>query len=241
MVEILCDLGPKFEYFPEPSKSWIIIKSWLLQKAVSEFQDTGVRITEDWKRHLGAVIGTEDYREEYMIEKINQWSAEIEVLSRIVNIDPQAVHSCFITGYKNRLSYFMRIIPKIGYLLERFDNIITNKFIPEITGGKQISAIERRLISLPPKYGGLGIPIFSEIAEHEYQNSLYITEKLRDNSIQQHKRFEGDPDITKKKNKIKAEKHARHIKKFWTKLETRWLLSSRNRTTSIKWPLLQHG
>ena len=55
----------------------------------------------------------------------------------------------------------MKTIPKIGYLLERIDNIIiTNKFIPVITRGKQVSAIERRLISLPPKYGGLGIPIF---------------------------------------------------------------------------------
>ena len=72
----------------------------------------------------------------------------------------------------------------VGYLLERIDNIITTKFILAITGGKQVSVIERRLISLPPKYGGLGIPIFSEIAEHEYQNSLFITEKLRDNTIQ---------------------------------------------------------
>ena len=208
--KILCDLGPKFGYFPEPSKSWIIIKPGLLEKAVSEFQGTGVKITEDGKRHLGAVIGTEDYREEYMTKKINQWSAEIEVLCRIANIEPQAAHSCFISGYKNRLSYYMRTIPNIGYLLERIDNIITTKLIPAITGGKQVSVMERRLISLPQKYGGLGIPIFSEIAEHEYQNSLYITEKLRDNIIQQKRRFEGDPDITKKKNAIKAEKHARH-------------------------------
>ena len=96
-------IGPKCGYFPESSKSWKIIKPGLLQKAVSEFQGTGVKITEDGKRHLGAVISTEDYREEYMIKKINQWSAEIEVLSRIANVEPQATHRCFISGYKNRL------------------------------------------------------------------------------------------------------------------------------------------
>ena len=41
------------------------------------------------------------------------------------------------------------------------------------------SPTERRLIALPAKLGGLGIPIFSEIARDEFKNSCEISRKTR--------------------------------------------------------------
>ena len=38
--------------------------------------------------------------------------------------------------------------------------MILTKFIPAITGGIYVTPDERYLLSLPGKYGGLGIPIF---------------------------------------------------------------------------------
>ena len=59
-------------------------------------------------------------------------------------------------------------VTNISNLLRHIDEVITKEFIPVITRGVKCSENERKLLSLPPKLGGLGIPIFSETADFEY-------------------------------------------------------------------------
>ena len=104
----------------------------------------------------------------------------------------------------------MRTIPNIAHLLKKVDDIILTEFIPSITNGIIINELEQHLLSLPTKYGGLGIPIFSKTSQIEYENSLLITEHLRNNIVDQNIQYESDPNIMKKKNQIKAAKANRN-------------------------------
>ena len=79
----LCRLGPKFGYFPEGSKSWIIVRENAKERAQTIFDNTKIKITTDGQRHLGAVIGTANFKQNYMKEKINQWIQELRILSKI--------------------------------------------------------------------------------------------------------------------------------------------------------------
>ena len=72
----------------------------------------------------------------------------------------------------------MRTIPNISHQLEKIDELILTKFIPVITGGISVNRDERYLLSLPAKYGGLCLPIFSELAGIEFQNSQIMSENL---------------------------------------------------------------
>ena len=56
--DTLCELDPKFGHFPEPTKSWLIVKSDCPDKAIHIFKDTNIQITIQGKRHLGAALGT---------------------------------------------------------------------------------------------------------------------------------------------------------------------------------------
>ena len=150
--DTLCKLGPKFGYYPQASKTWLIVKDAYVKKSNEIFKNSCIQITSTVQRHLGAIIGTT-----------------------------------------------MRTIPNISHLLQKIDDVILANFIPAITGGKNVSEIERKLLSLPVKLGGLGIPIFSEICETEYSNSLIITENLRNNIIQQNRQYEIDQDMQKKR------------------------------------------
>ena len=79
-------------------------------------------------------------------------------------------------------------------------------FMIKILHNILVNQTEQILISLPVKYGGLGIPIFSEVSDQEYSNSLVLTENLCKKIVAQHRQFEHDPERNKKKNKIKNEK-----------------------------------
>ena len=73
----------------------------------------------------------------------------------------------------------MRTIPNIFHQLKKIDELILTKFIPAITGGIYVNPVERDFLSLHAKYGGLGLPIFSEIAGIQFQNSQIRSEDLQ--------------------------------------------------------------
>ena len=116
----LCRLGPKFGYFPEGSKSWIIVRENEEERAEAIFDNTKIKITTDSQRHLGAVIGTANFKQNYMKENINPWIQELRILSKIAWYEPQVAYSCFITSFKHKPTYFMRTIPNIGKELNPF-------------------------------------------------------------------------------------------------------------------------
>ena len=70
--DTLCELGPKFGYFPEPKKSWLIVKSDCFDKAICVFNNTNNQITTQGRRHPGAALGMGQFRNEYIMEKINK-------------------------------------------------------------------------------------------------------------------------------------------------------------------------
>ena len=206
----LCKIGPKFGYFPEATKSWLIVKPCLKSKAIKSFVNSGVNITTDGKRHLGAALGTNDYKNEYLSDIVDEWIEEIKVLSEIAKSKPQPAYSCFISGFRHKVTYFMRTIPGAESQLKRLDEIILTHFIPAITDGIICNEEERKLLSLPPKFGGLSIPLFSKVAQHEFENSFKLTKNLRTKIVQQSRQYEiGDEEQTIKKE-IHHERLTKH-------------------------------
>ena len=119
-------------------------------------------IYEDENCKAGAVTDSSEYRREYVQNNIDESINEIKVLSMIAKKEPRAAYSGFIAAFKHKRSYIMKTIPDIYDQLNELDEVITSEFIPAITGAIHCSNIERELLSLPSKLGGLGIPIFAE-------------------------------------------------------------------------------
>ena len=66
----------------------------MLEEANNVFGNS-VKITDQGKRHLGAVIGSNSYKKQYCEEKINDWLNELKVLCEIADVHPQAAYSAF--------------------------------------------------------------------------------------------------------------------------------------------------
>ena len=132
----------------------------------------------------------------------------------IAKTEPQAAYSCFITAFKHKPSYIMRTIPGIKDQLNQLVELITSEFIPAITGGIHCSDIERKLLSLPSKLGGLGIPIFAEISNQEYEYSLMLSKDLSTRIMKQEIQLSSETDVQNIKRKIKNQKQKKHQAKL---------------------------
>ena len=167
-------LGPKYGYFAKASKSYLIVKEDKLGEARNIFNDSTVNITIEGKKHLGAVIGSNEYREEYGKDLVNDWNNQLVLLPSIAQSQPHAAYSAFVSDFKSKLNYFMKTIPGISQFLYPLEETVRSKFIPAISGGHLCSNNERQLLSLPTRYGGLAIPIFYELAETEFENRVKL-------------------------------------------------------------------
>lgn len=177
--KILMDTGPLFGYYPQPAKSWLIVKEQFEQNAKEIFDDTAIQISTRGERHLGAVIGHLEFKEDYCRKLVQEWVNEIEILSNIATTQPQSAYAGYISGYQHKFSYFLRTIPGIEDFLVPVEQALRHQFIPEITGGHIVNDDERILLSLPPRLGGLGIKIVTQEAPIEYANSRDMTTDLR--------------------------------------------------------------
>ena len=57
-----------------------------------------VNITTEGQCHLGAVIESQEYKDQYCEEKVRAWKDEIERLSKIVKSQPYAAYIAFTKG-----------------------------------------------------------------------------------------------------------------------------------------------
>ena len=77
------------------------------------------------------------------------------------------------TGFRHKISFYMRTISGASTQLKRLDEVVQSEFILAITDGVFTNEMERKLIALPPKLGGLGIPIFAEISNDPEQIRIH--------------------------------------------------------------------
>ena len=177
--------GPKLGYNPNPLKSWLVVKPTVEEKAREIFGGTNINITIDGRKYLGGYIGSESGRGKYAEDLVSSWCNQLKVLSKIAKTEPQAAYAAFVSGFKHKLTYYIRTMTNIKQHLTRLDAMVDNLFIPAITDGHICTVDERLLLSLPVKKGGLAIPIFSAVADFECANSRSATEQLVEYIINQ--------------------------------------------------------
>ncbi|XP_066914550.1 uncharacterized protein [Clytia hemisphaerica] len=212
----LLEIGPSYGYYPQPTKSWLIVKPDQLEQAQEKFAGTDIKITSDGERHLGAVIGTDENKSQYINQKIDDWTQEINLLAEIAATYPQAAYSAYVSSYQHKLTYFLRTIPTINDELKRVDEAVRHRLIPSLTGGRIINDQEKKMLSLPPRLGGMGLKIYAEESSHDHRDSMSATVALQNQILQTN---DGAPEA-KSKSRLHNERQQRHQEKLRAFLET---------------------
>ena len=145
--KIFLHYSPCLGYYVNESKSWLIIKEEYIEIANETFRDYNIKIKTDGHRHLGAVVGSNENKEEFVKAKVSEWVKQLEILTSFAYTEPHVGFSGFIHGLRHRYLYFMRTIPGISHLLKpRYDAI--NTFIKVLLQGYSFNPTERVLFSL---------------------------------------------------------------------------------------------
>jgi hypothetical protein len=110
--------------------------------------------------------------------KVSRWVKDVEELSIIAKDEPQLALSAFSKALCHRWTFIMRTIPDIDHLFEPLEHVNNHKLIPALTG-REVSEVDRQMLSLPVRLGGMGILNPMETASREYAASTAITEKLK--------------------------------------------------------------
>lgn len=64
----------------------------------------------------GAPLGSKEYVDQFVSEKITQWRDELLQLADIAKSQPHAAYTDFTHGYIHKFSYLYRILPDIEHL-----------------------------------------------------------------------------------------------------------------------------
>ena len=135
-----------------------------------------VKITTEGQRHLGAVIGSQEFKDQYCLEKVLGWKGELEALSVIARSQPHAAYTVFTKGDKSKFTFFMRTIESIADCVDPIQEAIDDLLLPTLFGQTEpLPSDLRQLVTLTPAQGGLGVSDLRFEAPQPFAASTLIT------------------------------------------------------------------
>ena len=142
-------------------------------------------MTVDGHKYLDGCIGSDEGKRDYVRSLVDGWCSQLHTLSDIAKHEPQAAYAAFVSGFRHRFTYHIRTIPSIENELQEVDKIIDTKFLPAITDCRHLSRDDRKLLALPTRLGGLGIPVLGDLCSIENDNSKQVCQNLSSKIIAQ--------------------------------------------------------
>ena len=166
--------GKKYGYLVNGSKSWLIPKSDVLADEVKRLFGDEVNLTTEGQRHLAAVIGSQEFKDQYCREKVLGWKGELEALSEIARSQPHAAYTVFTKGYKSSLR--ISCAQSVEDYVDPIQEVIDDLLLPTLFGQTEpLPSDLRQLVTLTPAEVGLGVPDLRFEVPQQFVASTSIT------------------------------------------------------------------
>lgn len=151
----------------------------------------------------------------FVKNRTDDWIDELDKLVHVAEAHPQCAYAAFTHVFVPKWNYLMRVVSfqslTLSANLSRLEHAIRDKLLPKLTGQMPPGDIERDLLELPSRLGGM--TIVSPISSHavKFQEALELSQPLVD------KLLTGDPSLHGVHSAQLS--HKRHHKK---ESERRW-------------------
>ena len=174
------EVGGYYGYWPNAVKSSLLVSPSRYNEACAIFAGTNVNVKSDGVTVLGSPVGSPKFVKHEVDKKIGQWCDKLRLLADIAQTQPQAAHCAFTHGLFNEWSYIFRTCEIDECQIQPLEECMRMVFIPSLLGREAVNDIERDWLSLPTRFGGLGLynPIL--FSKSQYSSSVDITGPLVD-------------------------------------------------------------
>ena len=147
MVGRTGQVGPRLWLLPKSFQdTWLVTKEDHHTDALTVFEGTNINIASTGRLHLGAALDTPMYTNQFVAEKVDQFSSEVRLLSAIATTQPHAAFAAFDHPWVFE-SFFSRTLPNLSIHLQPLENIIRSDFIPSLTGNPPPNDADRNIAS----------------------------------------------------------------------------------------------
>ena len=218
--DMLLAAGPAFGYFPQPSKSVLVVADCDVPEAKRLFDDLSIMICTS-HRLLGGHVGSSSGKMDYVQSKVDFWTQCVSRLADVASKQPQDAYAALTKSVMFEWSFLQRIVPECGELFEPVEEMISDRFLPQLLGC-ELSTDERTLFALPIKFAGLGIANPTATANSAFETSKTAT-KLLSTAIQGLARMdtrEHHQSVTRTRSAHQASRKRENIAAFNTALQT---------------------
>ena len=127
----LIEESAPFGYFPEPSKSFLIVDKQYAEEAHHIFDKYSITIVEA-KKFLGGFIGDGNEKDIYLKKKELEWVDKIEKLSFVAKTEPQCALSGLTKSLQAEWNFPHRVLGGSSQLFQPLENLLMEKFLPAV-------------------------------------------------------------------------------------------------------------
>ena len=178
VFEQLQQLGPNYGYFPESSKSILIVSPQNVEQAKAEFANLQFQV-ETGARYLGSFIGETTERDGWISSKVDTWVHSISKLAGAAHAYPQSAYSALQRSVQQEWQYLQRTTPDIESCFAPLEMAIQGEFLPALFGETVDDGDYRlELAHLPVKYSGMALPNPIKTAKQNHQASKDVCSHL---------------------------------------------------------------
>jgi len=185
VVELAKKLGPERGYFLELEKSICVPKNEEDMERAKRVLGSHNFQFRPGHRYVGGFHGSAAARDEWLEPKIEKWARDVETLAKVAVRYPQTAYAGLTKSLQPEWQYVMRVVPGIGEKFAPVEEAIATKFLPALFQAKEALPDDlRKLLALPVRSAGIGIPDPVATADGCYQASVkctaVLTQSLRD-------------------------------------------------------------
>jgi hypothetical protein len=168
--------GPAYGINPSEAKSKLVVDAQAVDRARELTRHTQLKVVSS-ARNLGGVIGATPDIDSYAREKVVELTEKVRALASIAPDDPHAAFAVFNGACKSTYIYQQRVVPCSDpeAIYGPLEVAIRSELIPRLTGWTNVSPLEREMLELPIREGGMAIDNPIKTALPNYKASSEAT------------------------------------------------------------------